>query len=106
MLETSLIHDLSYNFRSQGETFAWAQTIKGSLLSWLFSAVWQKRDPLALISLQHLASKYYLHCSALFIEALKLFLDLQQNVCYYSNQSKQGNWKKNRGELKMADMNL
>lgn len=58
----------------------WVQTIKGNLLSWLTSAVWQNRDLLALFPLQHSASKYYLHCSALFIEALKLFPDFQQNI--------------------------
>lgn len=106
MLETSLIHDLSYNFRSPGENSAWVQTIKGSLPSWLVSAVWQNHDLLALFPLQYLVQNNTDNILRLFIEALKLFLDLQQNMCYYGNQSKQGNWKKNRGELKMPDMNL
>lgn len=58
----------------------WVQTIKGKLLSWLSSAIWQNGDLLTLFPLQLSASKYYLHCSALFIEALKLFRDFQQNI--------------------------
>lgn len=35
-----------------------------------------------LTPLQHAVWKYYLHCSALFIEVLKLFPVLEQNICY------------------------
>lgn len=66
MLETSLIHDISYNFLSAEE----------ALLSWLSSAVWQNRDALFPCD----ARKYYLHFAALFIEALKVFPDFQQNI--------------------------
>ena len=92
---------LKNNFRPAAEDSVWIQPIKRkkkkkkkNLLSWLSSAVWQKKK-------KKRDSKYYLHCSALFIEALKLFPDFQQKyICYYGNQSKQGNRRKNRGELK------
>lgn len=68
---------LKNNFRPAAENSVWTRADKRrkkTLLSWLSSAVWQKKKK------KKRDSKYYLHCSALFIEALKLFPDFQQNI--------------------------
>lgn len=76
MLETSLIHDLRTISAQQQKILCGLELIK------------EEKNPPVLVILRCLAkkkkkkrdSKYYLHCSALFIEALKLFPDFQQNI--------------------------
>lgn len=76
MLETSLIHDLRTISAQQQKILCGLELIK------------EEKKPPVLVILRCLAkkkkkkrdSKYYLHCSALFIEALKLFPDFQQNI--------------------------
>lgn len=78
---------------SSRENSVWIRTIQESPLSWLSSTVWQNRDSLSLFPPTLYCTVYWSLETVPWLPA--------KYVYYYGNQSKQGNWRKNRRHLKI-----
>lgn len=109
MLETWLIYNSIYNFRLPGEIKKKKRKEKSCV------GTDNKRKPPVLVIL-HCLAKWWLaysippptlslkvlsalFCTVYWSPKTVLWLPAKY-ICYYGNQSKQGNWKKNRGRLK------